>query len=142
MTDSVFKRTLMDVHFSTPYLILTIISGDELSLRYNMTQYRIEHDTMGEVKVPANALWGAQTERSRNNFKIGPEGSMPVEIIRAFGVLKKSAARTNRDLGVLSAEKCELICTVCDEIIAGKLDAEFPLVIWQTHEHRGVQAGR
>ena len=97
-----------------------------------MTQYRIEHDTMGEVKVPANALWGAQTERSRNNFKIGPEGSMPVEIIRAFGVLKKSAARTNRDLGVLSAEKCELICTVCDEIIAGKLDAEFPLVIWQT----------
>ncbi|MFN5216178.1 MAG: hypothetical protein ACK5EQ_04855, partial [Bacteroidota bacterium] len=89
MTDSVFKRTLMDVHFSTPYLILTIISGDELSLRYNMTQYRIEHDTMGEVKVPANALWGAQTERSRNNFKIGPEGSMPVEIIRAFGVLKK-----------------------------------------------------
>jgi len=71
MTDSVFKRTLMDVHFSTPYLILTIISGDELSLRYNMTQYRIEHDTMGEVKVPANALWGAQTERSRNNFKIG-----------------------------------------------------------------------
>jgi len=122
----------MDVHFSTPYLILTIISGDELSLRYNMTQYRIEHDTMGEVKVPANALWGAQTERSRNNFKIGPEGSMPVEIIRAFGVLKKSAARTNRDLGVLSAEKCELICTVCDEIIAGKLDAEFPLVIWQT----------
>ena len=70
MKDSVFKRTLMDVHFSTPYLILTIISGDELSLRYNMTQYRIEHDTMGEVKVPANALWGAQTERSRNNYKI------------------------------------------------------------------------
>ena len=97
-----------------------------------MTQYRIEHDTMGEVKVPANALWGAQTERSRNNFKIGPEGSMPVEIIRAFGILKKSAARTNRDLGVLSAEKCDLICTVCDEIIEGKLDSEFPLVIWQT----------
>ena len=62
-----------------------------------MTQYRIELDTMGEVKVPANALWGAQTERSRNNFKIGPEGSMPLEIIRAFGILKKSAARTNRD---------------------------------------------
>ena len=97
-----------------------------------MTQYRIEHDTMGEVKVPANALWGAQTERSRNNFKIGPEGSMPVEIIRAFGILKKSAAQTNRDLGVLSPEKCDLICQVCDEIIAGKLDAEFPLVIWQT----------
>ena len=97
-----------------------------------MTQYRIEHDTMGEVKVPANALWGAQTERSRNNFKIGPEGSMPVEIIRAFGILKKSAALTNRDLGVLSAEKCDLICTVCDEIIEGKLDSEFPLVIWQT----------
>ena len=97
-----------------------------------MTQYRIEHDTMGEVKVPANAFWGAQTERSRNNFKIGPEGSMPVEIIRAFGILKKSAAQTNRDLGVLSPEKCDLICQVCDEIIAGKLDAEFPLVIWQT----------
>ncbi len=97
-----------------------------------MTQHRIEIDTMGEVQVPANALWGAQTERSRTNFKIGTAGSMPIEILRAFGVLKKSAAKTNRDLGVLSDDKCALICTVCDEIIAGKLDNEFPLVIWQT----------
>jgi len=97
-----------------------------------MTQYRIEHDTMGEVKVPENAYWGAQTERSRNNFKIGPEGSMPIEIIRAFGVLKKCAAKANFQLGVLSEEKCNLIAEACDEIIEGKLDKEFPLVIWQT----------
>jgi len=97
-----------------------------------MTQYRIEHDTMGEVKVPANAYWGAQTERSRNNFKIGPEGSMPIEIIRAFGVLKKCAAEANFKLGVLSEEKYKLIADTCDEIIEGKLDKEFPLVIWQT----------
>jgi fumarate hydratase class II len=97
-----------------------------------MTTYRIEHDTMGEVKVPADRYWGAQTERSRNNFRIGPEGSMPVEIIRAFGVLKKCAAQANFQLGVLSEEKMKLIAQVCDEIIAGKLDSEFPLVIWQT----------
>jgi fumarate hydratase class II len=97
-----------------------------------MTNFRIEHDTMGEVKVPAERYWGAQTERSRNNFKIGPEGSMPVEIIRAFGVLKKCAALANFQLGVLSEEKKNLIVQVCDEIIEGKLDAEFPLVIWQT----------
>ena len=97
-----------------------------------MTQYRIEHDTMGEVKVPENAYWGAQTERSRNNFKIGPEGSMPIEIIRAFGVLKKCAAKANFQLGVLSEEKCNLIADACDEIIEGKLDKEFPLVIWPT----------
>lgn len=97
-----------------------------------MSQFRIEHDTMGEVKVPADKYWGAQTERSRNNFKIGPEGSMPVEIIRAFGVLKKCAAITNFELGVLSEEKKNLISEVCDEIIAGRLDKEFPLVIWQT----------
>jgi len=97
-----------------------------------MTTFRIEHDTMGEVKVPAERYWGAQTERSRNNFKIGPEGSMPVEIIRAFGVLKKCAALANHQLGVLSEEKKNLITQVCDEIIEGKLDAEFPLVIWQT----------
>jgi fumarate hydratase class II len=95
-------------------------------------EYRIEHDTMGEVKVPANKYWGAQTERSRNNFKIGPEGSMPKEIIYAFGYLKKAAAITNAELGVLSKEKAELIAKVCDEIITGKLDTEFPLVIWQT----------
>ncbi len=97
-----------------------------------MADFRIEHDTMGEVKVPANTLWGAQTERSRNNFKIGPEASMPIEIVRAFGVLKKCAAKANFTLGVLSEEKYNLIAQVCDEIIDGKHDKEFPLVIWQT----------
>ena len=95
-------------------------------------EYRIEKDTMGEVKVPADKYWGAQTERSRNNFKIGPEASMPKEIIHAFGYLKKAAAHANCDLGVLTAEKRDQISKVCDEIIAGKLDGEFPLVIWQT----------
>ncbi|MFY9309204.1 MAG: class II fumarate hydratase [Bacteroidia bacterium] len=95
-------------------------------------EYRIEKDTMGEVKVPADKYWGAQTERSRNNFKIGPEASMPKEIIYAFGYLKKAAAIANNELGVLSADKKDLIAKVCDEIVAGKLDNEFPLVIWQT----------
>ncbi len=94
--------------------------------------FRIEHDTMGEVKVPADKYWGAQTERSRNNFKIGPEASMPKEVIYAFAYLKKAAAHANTDLGILSAEKRDLISKVCDEILTGKLDAEFPLVIWQT----------
>lgn len=87
---------------------------------------------MGEVKVPADKYWGAQTERSRNNFKIGPEGSMPKEIIYAFAYLKKAAAQANHELGVLSAEKKDLIGSVCDEILEGKHDSEFPLVIWQT----------
>jgi fumarate hydratase class II len=95
-------------------------------------EYRIEKDTMGEVKVPAHVYWGAQTERSRNNFKIGPAASMPKEIIYAFGVLKKAAAHANCELGVLSEEKRDLISKVCDEIIAGQLDDQFPLVIWQT----------
>lgn len=95
-------------------------------------EYRIDHDTMGEVKVPANRYWGAQTERSRNNFKIGHEGSMPIEIIHAFAYLKKAAAYANCELGVLSIEKRDLIAQVCDEIIEGKLNDEFPLVIWQT----------
>ena len=95
-------------------------------------EYRIEHDTMGEVKVPATRYWGAQTERSRNNFRIGPEASMPKEIIHAFAYLKKAAAQANAELGVLPAEKLRLIAAVCDEILAGKLDDEFPLVIWQT----------
>lgn len=94
--------------------------------------YRIEHDTMGEVKVPADKYWGAQTERSRNNFRIGPEGSMPREIIHAFAYLKKAAAFANHDLGVLSVEKRDLIGRVCEEILDGKLDDQFPLVIWQT----------
>ena len=94
--------------------------------------FRIEHDTMGEVKVPADKYWGAQTERSRNNFKIGPEASMPKEIIHAFAFLKKAAAHANCELGILSADKRDLISKVCDEILTGKLDGEFPLVIWQT----------
>jgi fumarate hydratase class II len=95
-------------------------------------EYRIEKDTMGEVKVPAHVYWGAQTERSRNNFKIGPAASMPKEIIYAFGILKKAAAHANCALGVLSEEKRDIISKVCDEIIAGQLDDQFPLVIWQT----------
>ncbi|MBK5279271.1 MAG: class II fumarate hydratase [Bacteroidia bacterium] len=94
--------------------------------------FRIEKDTMGEVQVPADKYWGAQTERSRNNFKIGPEASMPKEIIYAFGYLKKAAAMANHELGVLTAEKRDLIAKACDEIVAGKLDDQFPLVIWQT----------
>ncbi len=94
--------------------------------------YRIEKDTMGEVQVPADKYWGAQTERSRNNFRIGPEASMPKEIIYAFAYLKKAAAMTNQELGVLPAEKMKLIGQVCDEILAHKLDDQFPLVIWQT----------
>ncbi|HRF79894.1 MAG TPA: class II fumarate hydratase, partial [Flavobacteriales bacterium] len=95
-------------------------------------EYRIEKDTMGEVKVPADKYWGAQTERSRNNFKIGRPASMPMEIIRAFAYLKKAAAQTNVELGKLSQEKSDLIGKVCDEILEGKLDEQFPLVIWQT----------
>ena len=95
-------------------------------------EYRIEKDTMGEVNVPADKYWGAQTERSRNNFKIGPEASMPIEIIHAFGYLKKAAAIANQELGVLAIDKKDIIGNVCDEIIAGKLDGEFPLVVWQT----------
>jgi fumarate hydratase class II len=94
--------------------------------------YRIEKDTMGEVKVPADKLWGAQTERSRNNFKIGAPASMPLEIIYGFAYLKKAAAFTNCELGVLSQEKRDLIAQVCDEILNGKHDNQFPLVIWQT----------
>jgi fumarate hydratase class II len=94
--------------------------------------YRIEKDTMGEVQVPADKYWGAQTERSRNNFKIGPEASMPKEIIYAFAFLKKAAAQANHELGVLAADKKELIGKVCDEILAHQLDDQFPLVIWQT----------
>ena len=94
--------------------------------------FRIEKDTMGEVKVPSDKLWGAQTERSRNNFKIGAPGSMPLEIVYGFAYLKKAAAYTNCELGVLSEEKRDLIATVCDEILAGDHDDQFPLVIWQT----------
>ena len=94
--------------------------------------YRIEKDTMGEVHVPADKYWGAQTERSRKNFKIGPPASMPLEVIYGFAYLKKAAAYTNHELGVLPEEKRDLIAAVCDEILAGKHDEQFPLVIWQT----------
>ena len=92
-------------------------------------KYRIEKDTLGEVKVPADKLWGAQTERSRNNFKIGPSASMPIEIIHSYAILKKAAAITNNSCGVLSDKKMELIILACDEIIKGKHDNQFPLVV-------------
>jgi fumarate hydratase class II len=95
-------------------------------------EYRIEHDTIGEVKVPADKYWGAQTQRSKMNFPIGDAASMPVEIIRAFAYLKKAAAITNAELGVLAQEKADIIAQVADEVLAGKLDDNFPLVIWQT----------
>ena len=94
--------------------------------------YRIEKDTLGEVEVPKDSLWGAQTERSKKNFKIGNPSSMPIEIIHAYAILKKSAAAANHELGVLSKEKSELIQAVCDEIISNKHNEQFPLVIWQT----------
>ena len=94
-------------------------------------EYRIERDSIGEVKVESTKYWAAQTQRSLENFKIGNQ-VMPLEIIKAFGVLKKCAALTNYELGILPKEKAELIAQVCDEIIAGKLNDEFPLVIWQT----------
>ena len=95
-------------------------------------KYRIEKDTMGEVKVPVDKMWGAQTERSRNNFKIGKPASMPLEIIYGFAVLKKAAAHTNFELGVLSKRKKEAISKVCDQILEKKYNDQFPLVIWQT----------
>jgi len=95
-------------------------------------KFRIEKDTMGEVQVPADKYWGAQTERSRNNFKIGPSASMPAEIIEGFAFLKKAAAFANHDLGALTLEKRDAIAAVCDEILAGELADQFPLVIWQT----------
>ena len=95
-------------------------------------KFRIEKDTMGSVEVPADKYWGAQTERSRNNFKIGSAASMPLEIVYGFAYLKKAAAFTNAKLGVLTKEKRDLIALVCDEILASKLDDQFPLVIWQT----------
>jgi fumarate hydratase, class II len=94
-------------------------------------EFRIEKDTMGEVQVPADKYWGAQTQRSLENFTIGGH-RMPTEVIRAFAILKKAAALANLELGVLSQDKCDIIAQVCDEVLAGKLDAEFPLVVWQT----------
>ena len=93
---------------------------------------REEFDSLGKVLVPEDKLWGAQTERSRLNFKIGPSGSMPIKIVHAFALLKKAVAHANCELGILSEQKKNLISLVCDEIMEGKLDAHFPLVIWQT----------
>ena len=94
--------------------------------------FRIEKDTIGEIQVESTKYWGAQTERSRNNFKIGPPASMPLEIVHAFAVLKKAAAITNFQLGVLEEDKKKLIAKVCDEILDNQLNDEFPLVVWQT----------
>lgn len=94
--------------------------------------FRIEKDTIGEIQVESTKYWGAQTERSRNNFKIGPPASMPLEIVHAFAVLKKAAAITNFQLGVLEENKKDLIAKVCDEILDNQLNDEFPLVVWQT----------
>ncbi len=93
--------------------------------------FRKEKDSMGYVDVPADKYWGAQTQRSKENFLIGGH-LMPLDIIRAFAVLKKAAARTNEGLGILSKEKADLIAQVADEILAGQLDDQFPLVVWQT----------
>ena len=90
-----------------------------------MLKYRIEKDTMGTVNVPADRYWGAQTQRSKHNFKIG-EPRMPIEIIRAFAILKKAAASTNHECGVLPKDKADVISQVCDEILSGKLDDHFP----------------
>src|SRR5579864_2892029 len=95
------------------------------------TKTRIESDSMGKIEVPANVYWGAQTQRSLLHFKIGHD-VMPPELIRAFGILKKAAALVNQDLGKLSRKKTRLIVKACDEVIAGKLHAQFPLRVWQT----------
>ncbi len=96
-----------------------------------MATSRTESDTMGKVEVPADRYWGAQTQRSLENFKIGSE-KMPTEVIRALGILKKAAALTNKDLKLLDPKKCDAICKAADEVIEGKLDSHFPLVVWQT----------
>ncbi len=115
--------------FATNSLTMVV---DQKATASIITDYRTERDSMGDVQVPASKYWGAQTERSRNNFKIGPSASMPLEIIRGFAFLKKAAAFANHELGVLDEVKRDLIAKVCDEILDGKMDGEFPLVIWQT----------
>ena len=112
--------------------VLGLITDSILIKNSTKMKFRIEKDTMGEVQVPADKYWGAQTERSRNNFKIGPSASMPAEIIEGFAFLKKAAAFANHDLGALTLEKRDAIAAVCDEILAGELADQFPLVIWQT----------
>ena len=99
-----------------------------------MSDYRIEKDTLGDVKVPSDVLWGAQTERSRNNFRIGPVASMPIEIVHAFAHLKRAAAITNCECGILPEETRDLISSACAEILNGDHDDQFPLVIWHESE--------
>ena len=101
-------------------------------------KYRIEKDSMGEVKVPLEKYWGAQTERSRNNFKIGNSGSMPIEIIYGFAYLKKAAAHANFELGVLEKSKCDAISQVCDEIIQKKYDDinEYTMNDFKIHDYK------
>src|SRR3954447_22763893 len=101
-----------------------LIGGEQM-------EFRVERDTMGEVKVPYDKYWGAQTERSRNNFKIGNE-KMPLELIRAFAYVKQAAAKVNYELGDLSESKMKAIVQICGEIMEGTLDEHFPLVVWQT----------
>lgn len=110
--------------------MLSALRSFSFQTKRNM-DYRIEHDTMGEVNVPADVYWGAQTQRSKDNFRIG-SNKMPLEVIYAFAILKKAAAEANTECGVLSSEKSALIAKVCDEILQGKLDDQFPLVVWQT----------
>lgn len=105
--------------------------SDEAMEGYIMTEFRIEKDTMGEIKVPQDKFWGAQTQRSKENFKIGSE-KMPKEVVNAFAILKRSTAIANERLGNLESEKAEAIAAVCDDIISGKYDEHFPLVVWQT----------
>src|SRR5436853_7716458 len=108
-------------------------SDDTDQLVLDKMTFRTEKDTLGSVQVPADVYWGAQTQRSIDNFKIAQDiNKMPKEIIQAFAYLKKAAALTNLDAGVLEKNKCDLIAKVCDEILAGKLDDQFALVIWQT----------
>jgi len=121
-----------NLKLAQPFAALTYLCGDNSKSTIFM-DYRIEKDTMGEVKVPADAYYGAQTQRSIDNFKIAQDiNRMPKEIIKAFAYLKKAAAITNLEAGVLPKEKSDLIGKVCDEILDGKLDAYFPLVVWQT----------
>ena len=122
-----------NLKLAQPFAALTYLCADIFKIKSNFMEYRIEKDTMGEVKVPADAYYGAQTQRSIDNFKIAQDiNRMPKEIIRAFAYLKKAAAITNLEAGVLPKEKSDLIGKVCDEILEGKLDEYFPLVVWQT----------
>src|SRR5690242_15090691 len=122
-----------DLIVNLKYAIQNLLSNPTFEVQIELMIYRIEKDTMGEVKVPSHVYWGAQTQRSIENFKIAQDiNKMPKPIIEAFAYLKKAAALANFELGVLSEEKCDAITRVCDEILGGTLDDQFPLVVWQT----------